>query len=377
LKFTITNQDTATNARCGQMTLPHGTVKTPVFMPVGTNGTVKGIHHHELEEMGYSLILSNTYHLYLRPGPETIEAAGGLHSFTGWNRNFLTDSGGFQVFSLAPFRKIKEEGVYFRSHIDGSYHTLTPEIVTEFQVLLGSDIQMVLDVCTPSGITKAEAEKASELTSRWAERSITEVKKHPAYRGGQFGIIQGNFFPELRKRSVKQITSLDFPGYAIGGLSVGESQEVFSEFLEMTAAEMPRDKPRYLMGIGTPDFILEAVKNGMDMFDCVFPTRTGRTGTVFTDQGRISLKRETNKTDTGPIMENCRCPVCNKYSRAYLRHLFKCSEMLGPMLASLHNLYYLKNFLRRIHTCIEEGTFNDFYKSFLNTLSDSDNNKRI
>jgi queuine tRNA-ribosyltransferase len=375
LKFTITTSDLKTEARCGELILPHGRVQTPVFMPVGTNGTVKGVHHYQLEEMDYSIILSNTYHLYLRPGGGVIKESGGLHTFSGWHRNILTDSGGFQVFSLAPYRKIREEGVYFRSHIDGSYHTLTPESVTDFQVLLGSDIQMVLDVCTPPGIPKKEAEEALELTSRWAERSIQARQKHPEYPGAQFGIIQGNFYPELRELSARQITSLDFPGFAIGGLSVGETTEIFSDFLELTAQKMPPEKPRYLMGIGTPDYIIEAVKNGIDMFDCVFPTRTARTGSVFTDHGRITLKNEKYRKDTDPIMPTCTCEVCRRYSKSYLRHLFKSSEMLGPMLASVHNLHYLSNFIKNIRRSIQTGTFEEFAKSFLNKFSQSDNRK--
>ncbi|MFP4442090.1 MAG: tRNA guanosine(34) transglycosylase Tgt [Spirochaetia bacterium] len=375
MKFNITSSDSKTEARCGELILPHGKVTTPVFMPVGTNGTVKGVHHHQLEDMDYSIILSNTYHLYLRPGSDVIAAADGLHPFSGWNRNILTDSGGFQVFSLAPYRKIREEGVYFRSHIDGSYHTLTPESVTDFQVLLGSDIQMVLDVCTPPGIPKEEALEALELTTRWAERSIEARQKHRGYQGVQFGIIQGNFYTELREQSARQITSLDFPGFAIGGLSVGETPEIFSDFLELTARKMPQDKPRYLMGIGTPGYILEAVKNGIDMFDCVFPTRTARTGSVFTDHGRITLKNEKYRKDMNPIMENCMCEVCRRYSKSYLRHLFKSSEMLGPMLASVHNLHYLSEFVKNIRQSIQTGKFEEFAKSFLYKFSQSDNKR--
>jgi queuine tRNA-ribosyltransferase len=367
--ISITSVDTETRARTGILHLSRGDVETPVFMPVGTNGTVKAIKHDTLEAMGYNLILGNTYHLYLRPGTDIIEAAGGLHDFTGWKGNILTDSGGFQVFSLAQFRKIRDDGVKFRSHIDGSYHVFTPENVVDYQVQLGSDIQMPLDVCTPPGIKEKEALGALITTTRWAKQALKRWQEHQDhYKGQLFGIIQGNFFHDLRKRSLDELVELDLPGYAIGGLSVGEDPTIFREFLHETAAGMPFDKPRYVMGIGTPDFMLEAVDAGIDMFDCVFPTRVARNSTCFTDQGMLSLKKEDYKEDFLPIDPECGCSVCRTYSRSYLRHLFKASEILGPMLVTEHNLYYLARFMERIRKAIRQGQFSRFKKDFMRSF---------
>ena len=366
--FTVLSKDAATKARCGLLHLPHGDVETPVFMPVGTNGTVKAISHETLETLGFSLILGNTYHLYLRPGMEVMKKFGGLHRFSTWKKNILTDSGGFQIFSLAPFRKIRPEGVRFRSHIDGSYHELSPERVMEIQRTLGSDILMPLDVCTSPGITFREAEKACNITTIWAKRSkqAWESIEGP-YDGKLFGIVQGNFFKDLRKRSSEELGALDLPGYAIGGLSVGEEYEVFLDYLTSTAEHLPTEKPHYLMGIGTPEYILAAVENGIDMFDCVFPTRIARNGTVFTSTGRIALKKDFHASSEEPIDSACGCWVCGTYSRGYLRHLFKCQEILGPMLATHHNLAYLKSFVDRIRESIHTKTFSGFKKSFLET----------
>ncbi|MDR0759853.1 MAG: tRNA guanosine(34) transglycosylase Tgt [Treponema sp.] len=365
--FTITGGDSHSHARTGVLDLPHGTVTTPVFMPVGTNGTVKALRVDDLTEIGFEIILSNTYHLYLRPGMEVMAASGGLHNFMRWNRNILTDSGGFQVFSLAPFRKIRDEGVSFRSHIDGSYHNLKPEDIVAVQAVLGSDIQMQLDVCTPWGISYREARDALRITGLWLDRAKTawEAERDRGYRGKLFAIVQGNFFKDLREAASAQAIRADTPGLAIGGLSVGETEPVFLEYLAYTAALLPWEKPRYVMGIGTPEYILAAIEWGIDMFDCVFPTRTGRNGHVFTRRGPVSLKKAGNRLDFRPIDETCSCKVCREYSRAYLRHLFKTREILCSMLASYHNLYFLHQLITEAREAINADRFMAFKKSFL------------
>jgi queuine tRNA-ribosyltransferase len=349
------------------MELPHGKVSTPVFMPVGTNGTVKALTREDLLEIGFEIILSNTYHLYLRPGMEVLSAAGGLHPFMRWDRNILTDSGGFQVFSLAPFRKIRDEGVEFRSHIDGSYHRLSPGAVVEIQAILGSDIQMQLDVCTSWGISYKEARKALDTTTLWLRdaKKVWDEKAAQGYGGKFFSIVQGNFFKDLREESVESVIGADTPGIAIGGLSVGEPEEVFTEYLAYTASLLPREKPRYVMGIGTPGYILSAIEQGIDMFDCVFPTRTGRNGHVFTRNGAFALKKQETRFDFGPIDPVCGCKVCREYSRAYLRHLFKSREILCSMLASYHNLYFLQDLVKDARRAIEEDRFPSFKAAFL------------
>lgn len=375
--FTTDHREEHTRARTGTLDLPHGKVDTPVFMPVGTNATVKAVHHETVESMGYRLILGNTYHLYLRPGQEVIDHYGSLHAFSNWHGNILTDSGGFQVFSMAPFRKIKEEGVRFRSHIDGSYHLLTPEDVVSLQESFKSDVAMCLDVCTPPEISYRKALSALELTTRWAARSKERwLQRDEKWQGHLFGIIQGNFYRDLRKRSAEEILELDLPGIAIGGLSVGESFSQFEDFLGYTAELLPADKPRYLMGIGTPDYILSAVEHGIDMFDCVFATRTARNGTVFTDDGMITLKKAHHRLDTRPIQEGCNCRACTQYSRGYLRHLFKTNEILGSMLATEHNLTYLHSFLERIRESIHTDRFDSFKRSFLERFFAQQNSSR-
>jgi queuine tRNA-ribosyltransferase len=365
--FTLQHTEPSCNARTGIMTLPHGKVSTPVFMPVGTNGTVKALTKDDLLEIGFEMILSNTYHLYLRPGTGVIAAAGGLHNFMRWDRNILTDSGGFQVFSLAPFRKIREEGVEFRSHIDGSYHRLSPGKVVEIQAILGSDIQMQLDVCTSWGISPKEARKALDITTLWLgeAKKVWEEKAAEGYGGKLFSIVQGNFFKDLREESAEAVIMADTPGIAIGGLSVGEPEEVFAEYLAYTASLLPREKPRYVMGIGTPEYILSAIEQGIDMFDCVFPTRTGRNGRVFTRNGAFALKKHENRLDFGPIDPVCTCKVCREYSRAYLRHLFKTQEILCSILASYHNLYFLRDLVEDARKAIEEDRFPSFKAAFL------------
>ncbi len=363
--FTLTHQDTNSKARNGYIDLPHGRVETPAFMPVGTNGTVKALHHTTIENMGYNLILGNTYHLYLRPGVEVIKSFGGLHQFSSWKHNILTDSGGFQIFSLAAFRKIKEQGVTFRSHIDGSYHELTPEKVVTIQRDLNSDIQMCLDVCTPPDLSLKDSINAMKITHDWAKRAKeTWMGYREEYDGNLFGIVQGNFYKDLRKQSAQTISELDFPGIAIGGLSVGEPFNQYSDFLAFTVEHIPRDKPLYVMGIGNPEYIFEAVENGVDMFDCVLPTRTARNGSVFTHEGLINMKKAKHEFDHGPIVEGCTCTACTTYSRAYLRHMFKTKEILGSMLASEHNLVYLKDLMDRIRVSIRENRFTEFKKEF-------------
>jgi len=347
--------------------LAHGSVSTPVFMPVGTCGTVKAVTVEDLKEIGFEIILSNTYHLFLRPGMDVMAASGGLHRFMAWDRNILTDSGGFQVFSLASLRKVLPEGVWFQSHIDGSRQFLSPEKAVEIQCVLDSDIQMQLDVCSAWGASYMDSEKALVTTNEWLDRAKAawEDKRGLGYKGSLFSIVQGNFFPDLRKRGAEACIAADTPGIAIGGLSVGEPPEVFAETLALTSAMLPEQKPRYVMGIGTPDYILEAIGNGIDMFDCVTPTREGRNGRVYTRQGPLSLKKAENQTDFSPIDRECGCKVCRQYSRAYLRHLFKSREILCSMLASYHNLFFLNRLVLDARRAIEEGRFTEFKREFL------------
>ena len=361
------HKDAKCRARTGVIHLPHGDVKTPVFMPVGTNATVKAITKDDLEEIGFEIILANTYHMYLRPGSDLVEEAGGLHGFSKWKRNFLTDSGGFQVFSLSKLRKITENGVTFQSHIDGSRHLFTPESVVDVQTQFNSDIQMQLDVCTGWNTERKEAEKALRITSDWAKRAKAEweKKKDEGYKGTLFPIVQGNFFKDLREKSAEFVSSLDTPGMAIGGLSVGEPPEVYEELLAYTAVLLPEDKPKYVMGIGTPDYILQAVENGIDMFDCVLPTRNARNGSYFTHDGFLSIKQERYMHDYSPIDKECNCKVCRQYSRAYLRHLYKDQEILSAMLASYHNLYFLHNMIDEIRVAISEDRFTEYKENFL------------
>ena len=372
--FTIKSQDSFCKARTGILELPHGKVSTPVFMPVGTNASVKALSKDELMEIGFEIILANTYHLFLRPGMDIIKGADGLHKFMAWERNILTDSGGFQVFSLSAFRKINEEGVKFRSHIDGSYHFFSPENIVELQVILGSDIQMQLDVCSNWGISHKEAKNALDITTLWMHRALKtwedEVKKEK-YRGLFFPIVQGNFYKDLRSDSAKLVTDTDSPGIAIGGLSVGEPKERFWEILNYTTALLPNNKARYVMGIGTPEYLLHAIEEGIDMFDCVFPTRNARNGNVFTKRGTISLKKAENASDYMPIDEECTCKVCRNYSRAYMRHLFKSREILCSMLASYHNLYFLHELLANAKKAINESRYITFKKDFLQKYNDS------
>lgn len=363
--YTLLHQDAGSAARTGVIRLPHGTVQTPAFMPVGTAATVKGITKDDLHEIGFEIILANTYHLFLRPGMDVIKQAGGLHGFSGWNKNFLTDSGGFQVFSLSQLRKIKEEGVTFQSHIDGSRQFLSPEIAVQVQAAFNSDIQMQLDICSPYGIPKKETEKALTLTTAWMHRAVRAWDQTEGYEGSLFPIIQGGFFEDLRIRSIESIMECDPHGIAIGGLSVGEPEDVYKEFLAFTATHVPKQKPLYVMGIGTPDYILEAVKNGVDIFDCVLPSRNARNGNLFTRTGPISIKKKEYEYDFGPIDPSCSCKVCRNYSRAYLRHLFRCKEILYSMLATYHNLAFLHRMVAEIRESIIEDRFSGYYRRFL------------
>ena len=365
--FEVHHKDSTTKARTGVIHLPHGDVQTPVFMPVGTKGTVKAVDKDSLEEIGFEIILANTYHMYLRPGADIVQEGGGLHGFTKWNRNFLTDSGGFQVWSLSKLRKIQNEGVTFRSDIDGSKHFFTPENVVQTQTKLNSDIQMQLDVCSGWGVDRREAERALRLSSQWAERAIAEWNKQRenGYKGILFPIVQGNFFDDLRKESAEFVSSLDTPGLAIGGLSVGEPAEVFAEKLQYTVQFLPDSKPRYVMGIGTPEYILEAIADGIDMFDCVQPTRIARHGLYFTHHGMLSIKQKRFEHDFTTLDPQCNCKVCRTYSRAYLRHIFREQEILSSMLASYHNLYFLNSMVKEAREAINAGTFEQYRKDFL------------
>ena len=365
--FDIKHESSDGKARTGTLHLPHGDVQTPVFMPVGTNATVKALTKDDLDEIGFEIILANTYHLYLRPGSDVIEEAGGLHGFSGWKKNFLTDSGGFQVWSLSKLRKITEEGAMFASNIDGSRHLFTPEKIVDVQAQFNSDIQMQLDVCSGWGIDKKEALHSLEITENWLKRAKSEwlKKQDEGYKGILLPIVQGNFFEDLRIRSAEFVTSMEMPAIAIGGLSVGEPAEVFASMLDFTVSHLPKEKAKYVMGIGTPDYILDAVHSGIDMFDCVLPTRNARNGSYFTHDGKLSIKQERFIHDFGPVDSECNCKVCRNYTRSYLRHLFKEQEILSSMLASYHNLYFLHNMMKEIRLAIEENRFEKYRTDFL------------
>lgn len=351
-----------TGARLGIVHTPHGSFETPVFMPVGTLATVKTMSPEELHELGAGIILSNTYHLWLRPGKEVLREAGGLHSFMNWDRAILTDSGGFQVFSLSQFREIEEEGVHFRNHLNGDKLFLSPEKAVELQTIFGSDIMMAFDECPPYPASHEYMKKSVERTSRWAERCLA-VHKHPE-KQGLFGIVQGGEYDDLRTLSARDLTSLDFPGYAIGGLSVGEPKEVMNRVLEHTTPLLPTNKPRYLMGVGSPDSLIDGVMRGVDMFDCVLPTRIARNGTLMTSTGRLVVKNAKYAHDFGPLDENCNCYTCRNYSRAYIRHLIRCNETFGIRLTSYHNLYFLLNLMQQVRQAIREDRLGDFREEF-------------
>lgn len=351
-----------TGARLGIVHTPHGSFETPAFMPVGTQATVKTMSPEELKAMNAGIILSNTYHLWLRPGNDVIKEAGGLHKFMNWDRPILTDSGGFQVFSLSEFRNIKEEGVHFRNHMNGDKLFLSPEKAMQIQNDLGSDIMMAFDECPPFPATHEYMKASVERTSRWAERCL-EAHARKADQG-LFGIIQGGEYEDLRKQSAQDLVSLDFPGYAIGGLSVGEPKDVMNRALEFTTPLMPANKPRYLMGVGSPDSLIDGAIRGIDMFDCVLPTRIARNGTLMTSTGRLNIKNAAFKRDFGPIDEKCDCYTCKNYSRAYVHHLIRADETFGIRLTSYHNLQFLLNLMEQVRQAIREDRLGDFREEF-------------
>jgi queuine tRNA-ribosyltransferase len=364
VKFTLRHKDKTSQARCGEIVTSRGTFSTPVFMPVATQGTVKTISVQELVDCGIEMIISNAYHLYMRPGKEIIEKAGGLHKFMGWERAITTDSGGFQVFSLAELRKIKEEGVEFQSHIDGSFHFFTPESVVDFQLLLGSDIMMPLDECVHYPAERNYVEDSVDLTLKWAGRSKKRLKE----KGGSsalFGIVQGSTYHDLRKNCAEELVAMDMDGYALGGIGVGEPAELINEMTGYTASLLPERKVRYLMGVGTPPDMLEAISCGIDMFDCVVPTRNGRNGQAFTFDGEVQLRNAPFKDDFGPIDPGCGCFACRNYTRGYIRHLFNAGEILGLRLVSLHNIYFYAKLIQVSRKAILEDRFMEFKKTFI------------
>jgi queuine tRNA-ribosyltransferase len=373
-------------ARAGRFFTPHGEVATPVFMPVGTVGTVKGVPQNTLEELGVQILLNNTYHLYLRPGVETVRQLGGVQRFMSWDRPILTDSGGFQVFSLSDLRKVTEEGVSFRSHLDGSLHFFSPESAIAAEIGLGADIIMAFDECTEYPADRERAQKSMEMTLRWAKRSKEYFEAHkeevpwfeppthskpgnawgaqqeitPGQTQALFGIVQGGTYPDLRRESAERTVELDFPGYAIGGLSVGEPREMTHEMVNAAIPHLPKEKPRYLMGVGTPEEIVQYVAQGVDMMDCVLPTRAARHGLLFTSEGRITIKNARYAKDEGPLDPHCSCQVCRCYSRAYLRHLYASNELLAQVLNTIHNLAYYLDTMRRVRQAINAGEFANF-----------------
>ena len=361
LKFSLTAVDSGSAARSGVITTPHGSIPTPIFMPVGTQATVKSLTPDDLEQIDAKIILGNTYHLYLRPGHELVRKLGGLHKFMQWHGPILTDSGGFQVFSLGELRKITEEGVKFQSHIDGSRHFISPEVSIAIQEALGSDIMMCFDECPPSPADFDYVKKSLEMTTRWARRC-----KEAKTRDDQalFGIVQGGIFPELRQRSMSDLQEIGFDGYALGGVSVGEEKERMLDVIRFSAPMFPADKPRYVMGIGTPEDLIEAIHAGFDMFDCVMPTRNARNGMLFTSFGRVNIKRGEYLDDESPLDPECSCYVCRTFSRAYLRHMFRCGEILSARLNTLHNLHYYLNLMKDARAAIMAGRFTAFRQEF-------------
>jgi queuine tRNA-ribosyltransferase len=361
IDFTLLRTDSDSHARLGKITTPHGEITTPAFAPVGTQATVKALDPRDLHELGAELILGNTYHLYLRPGADLVAEMGGLHRFMGWDGPILTDSGGFQVFSLAEKRKVRDEGVEFRSHIDGSRHLFTPEMVVHTQEQLGADMIMVLDECAEPH-DRAYNEQALARTHAWAERCLqAQTRSDQAL----FGIVQGGVYPDLRRQSAEFLTGLDFPGYAIGGLSVGETKEQMYAILDATAPLLPQNKPRYLMGVGAPEDLIEGVARGVDMFDCVLPTRLARNGALFTRTGRINIRNAQFARDDAPIEAGCQCYTCRNFSRAYLRHLFKAGELLASRLATIHNVHFSLKLMRDIQEAIAGGSLQAFKQELL------------
>ena len=361
-------EKTESSARAGTIETDHGVIETPIFMPVGTQGSVKAVEQRELEELGAQIILGNTYHLYLRPGEDVLIEMGGLHRFMNWKKPILTDSGGYQVFSLSDLRKISEEGVLFKSHLDGSIHFFTPEKVVGIQRAIGSDIMMVLDECTPYPCEREYARRSNQLTIRWARECLEAFKNRPPLYGHQqamFGIVQGSTYKDLRAESAKALTDMDFDGYAVGGLAVGEPVETLYELTEFSASQLPASKPRYLMGVGTPENILECVERGIDMFDCVIPTRNGRNATLFTRRGKLNMTNAQFKRDDGPADPECSCYACRNFSRAYIRHLFHAKEILALQLASIHNLTFYLWLVKESRRQIMADTFSSWKRELV------------
>jgi queuine tRNA-ribosyltransferase len=365
---------TSNSARAGELTTAHGVVPTPVFMPVGSQATVKTLTPEDVKGIGYNMLLSNTYHLYLRPGIDIVEKMGGLHRFMGWDGSILTDSGGYQVFSLSGFRKMTDEGIKFRSHIDGSEHFLTPELAVKYQEALGSDVMMVLDECAAYSDSKGKLAKAMERTHRWAERCLNA---HHPNEQLLFAIVQGGVFEDLRQESAETLKKLDFPGYAIGGLSVGEPKDIMLETLGKTTPFLPEDKPRYLMGVGSPEDIVEGVARGVDMFDCALPTRVARNGALFTMKGRINIRRAAYSEQQGPVDPECDCYTCRTFSAAYLSHLFRSEELLALRLATVHNLRFMYNLVKNVRQSILDGAFEEYRRSFLANYKTTDEKVRV
>jgi queuine tRNA-ribosyltransferase len=363
IDFSVMRKDKRSNARTGLLKIRGREIETPVFMPVGTYAAVKTVSPMELKELGAEIILSNAYHLFLRPGVRVIEKAGGIHKFTGWDRCFLTDSGGFQIFSLSSLQKIDRQGIHFSSHIDGAKHFLSPEDVIEVEDKIGADIIMPLDICTEIPSSHEESKEAVDITVEWAQRSKTEWEKIQSH-STLFGIVQGNQYEDLRETCALKIINIGFTGYAIGGLSVGEDKETMYKILELMSNILPPEKPRYLMGVGAPEDIIEAVMNGIDMFDSVLPTRNARNGTVFIPGGKLILKNSANREDNGPLQKDCMCYTCRNFSRSYLRHLFKTREILGYRLSSIHNLHYIINFVEKLRRSIKKGRVEEFRKNY-------------
>ena len=368
LRFSVSSIDGA--ARCGKLETAHGVINTPAFMPVGTAATVKAMLPESVKATGAEIILGNTYHLMLRPGAKRIEEFGGLHDFMSWPGPILTDSGGYQVMSLATLRKIDEDGVRFRSHIDGSYHKLTPESSIEIQRSLDADITMAFDECTPYPVTEMIAEESMLMSMRWAERSKKAFKQKKGY--GLFGIVQGSTFEKLRLNSVEALTEIGFDGYAIGGLAVGEGHQEMTRILDITAAVLPENKPRYLMGVGKPIDLVAGVMRGVDMFDCVLPTRSGRTGQAFTRNGQVNIRNARHSADPRPLDELCECPACNGFSRGYLHHLVKSGEILGAMLLTWHNLHYYQELMNGLRQAISINKLDNFVQSFMEMQTKGD-----
>jgi queuine tRNA-ribosyltransferase len=370
--FSLTRLDLG--ARAGELSTPHGLVRTPAFCPVASQATVKTLTPEDIKGLGFSMLLANTYHLYLQPGVGIIKNMGGLHRFMAWDRPILTDSGGYQVFSLSPLRRIDDEGVTFRSHVDGSEHRFTPELAVKYQETLGSDVMMVLDECPPHDGTRTQVEEATERTHRWAARCLKAKTREDL---SMYGIVQGGSFADLRRKSAEHLAELDFPGYAIGGLSLGEAKSLTLEMIEAAVERLPEDRPRYLMGVGSPEDIVEGVARGVDIFDCALPTRVARNGALFTPAGRINIRNAVYREQSSPVDPACECYACRTFSAAYLHHLFVAKELLFYRLATIHNLTFISHLIERIRSSILAGTFGSLRRDFMSTYRPTNERTRI